>query len=59
VRLFIIHRAMNFTHLPNAGGWYDQHPKLCDDWAYIMQTQSEYDEAKAAKETAARGGPRR
>lgn len=42
-------RAMNFNVMPNAGGWYDQHPKLVADWKYILFRQAEYDDEREAQ----------
>lgn len=37
LRLWIVCEGMRWTHLPNGGGLYDQHPKLLDEWEYIFR----------------------
>lgn len=49
LRLFMICEAMNWAHLPVAGGLYDQHPQLMEEWEYIFIRRSEHDRAVAAK----------
>lgn len=47
---------MEWTHLPVAGGLYDQHPKLLDDWMVIFGAKGEKaqrDKDKADRERAA------
>jgi hypothetical protein len=41
IRLFSLSQAMKWSALPVAGGLYDQHPKLLDQWAYIFARQAE------------------
>lgn len=43
---------MNWAVLPNAGGLYDQHPQLLDDWLYIFQEQHAEEDRKSAKHKA-------
>lgn len=50
IRLFSMCRAMKWAHLPVAGGLYDQHPKLLDDFMYIFSKQSEWDEQERKRE---------
>lgn len=49
VRLFIICKAMEWHHLPNAGGLYDQSPRLLDDWLYIWAKEYEKQQTDAKK----------
>lgn len=40
---------MDFNHLPVAGGIYDQHPKLVEQWQMLFEARAEkrkLDEAK-------------
>lgn len=46
LRLYILCKSMKWTHLPVAGGIYDQHPKLLDDWLAIMAVDHEVEERK-------------
>lgn len=39
---------MEWAHLPVAGGLYDQHPQLLDEWLIIFQVKAE-EEAKEAE----------
>lgn len=41
-------KAMRWAHLPVAGGLYDQHPKLIDQWQYIMAAEAEEEVRKEA-----------
>lgn len=49
IRMFSLCEGMKWSHLPVAGGLYDQHPKLLDEWRIIFQIRAEI-EAKRAKE---------
>lgn len=51
VRLFVLCDAMRFANLPVAGGIYDQHPVLIDEWQVLFGLKAEdqnrrIDEAK-------------
>jgi hypothetical protein len=37
---------MKWSHLPVAGGLYDQHPQFLEEIAVIFQVRSEYQERK-------------
>lgn len=50
IRLFSMCRAMKWAHLPVAGGIYDQHPQLLDEFMYIFRKQSEWDELERKRE---------
>jgi hypothetical protein len=43
---------MKWTHLPNAGGIYDQHPKFMDDLVRISQIEARAEAAKQKKQQA-------
>lgn len=47
---------MKWTHLPVAGGLYDQHPKLIDDFELIMGVEAMVEKRKRAKEKNAKMG---
>ena len=34
---------MKWSHLPVAGGLYDQHPKLLEQWRYIFAKRGEHE----------------
>lgn len=40
---------MKWAHLPVAGGLYDQHPKLMDEWDIIFEVKAQHDKAEEAK----------
>lgn len=44
IRLFALCQAMDWNHLPVAGGIYDQHPKMMDDFMYIFKKKAEREE---------------
>lgn len=41
---------MNWAHLPVAGGIYDQHPELLENFRYIFSKKSEYEKEKHRRE---------
>ena len=41
--------AMEWSHLPVAGGIYDQHPALLDEWSIIWSEKSAHDQREEAK----------
>ena len=41
---------MEFNHLPVAGGLYDQHPQLLEDWLYIFRKKGEWEEQERKRE---------
>jgi len=41
---------MQWNHLPVAGGLYDQHPQLLEDFLYIFTIKSKYEKEKMDKE---------
>ncbi len=50
IRLFAMCKAMKWAHLPVAGGIYDQHPQLLEDFMYIFNKQAEWDELEQKRE---------
>jgi len=58
--MFALCEGMKWTHLPVAGGIYDQHPKLMDEWRIIFGIRSEKQakEAEAEKRKANANRPR-
>lgn len=69
LRLYAFAKALKFTHLPNAGGLYDQHPRLIDEWTTIIRVEGEVeyerqekqrqDMAKQRKQSGSKGRGRR
>lgn len=60
IRLYMLSKATNFSHLPVAGGWYDQHPKLIEQWTQILSAEAEEEKKKQAREKGKKkgsGGP--
>lgn len=49
IRMFSLCEGMKWSHLPVAGGIYDQHPLLMDKFQIIFQTRAEI-EAKRQQE---------
>jgi hypothetical protein len=49
IRLFNLCAGMKWTHLPEAGGLYDQNPKLLDRFSYIFSEQAKFQEQENAK----------
>lgn len=43
---------MKWNFLPNAGGLYDQHPELLDEFSYIFSERSQQEEKERLKEEA-------
>jgi hypothetical protein len=37
---------MKWGHLPVAGGIYDQHPQLLEEWQVIFEEQNKHDKAE-------------
>lgn len=50
IKLFSLCENLKWTHLPVAGGLYDQHPDLLAQWRYIFSERNRR-EAEKAKET--------
>ena len=49
LRLYVLCKQMKWTHLPNGGGLYDQHPKLLDDWLVVMNVDAESEAKRQAE----------
>lgn len=45
----MICQALDFHHLPVAGGIYDQHPDLITQWLELFAVKDAADKAKEAK----------
>jgi len=41
---------MKWNHLPVAGGIYDQHPKLIDEWEYLFSIKAEQEAKEQARQ---------
>ena len=50
LRMYALAKSMKFNHLPDEGGLYDQHPKLLEDWRYIMAEENKHEKAKRDEE---------
>lgn len=48
--MYALCKGTKWTHLPVAGGWYDQHPDFVDKMIVIMSKEAEYEEKKQAIE---------
>ena len=43
---------MKWAHLPVAGGLYDQHPQLIDEWDVLFRLDAEYTKRKQDEDAA-------
>lgn len=59
IRLFALCQAMKWSHLPVAGGIYDQHPKLIDEWEIIFSEKAEWEEQEHRRREAESKSKRR
>jgi len=50
---------MKWSHLPVAGGIYDQHPKLIDEWEIIFSEKAEWEEQEHRRREAESKNKRR
>ena len=50
MRLYIVCKNMKWTHLPNPGGLYNQHPKMLDDFMIIANAEATAEKARHAKQ---------
>lgn len=64
--MFSLCENMKWSHLPVAGGIYDQHPDLIEQWRYIFAKRNEHEhkehekrEREMRSKKAAAGGGRR
>lgn len=47
--MFALCEGMKWSHLPNAGGLYDQDPELLDGFQYIFAKRAEHQAAEDRK----------
>ena len=61
LRLYVLCKYMKWAHLPVAGGLYDQHPKLLDEWMMIINIDSQMQnkEMKSAERKSKASSARR
>lgn len=59
LRLFALCDAMKWAHLPVAGGIYDQHPQLIEEFQYIFNVKHKHEADDAAREAAKAKAPRK
>jgi len=52
--MFVLCEGMKWSHLPVAGGLYDQHPDLLDAFRIIFGIRARHDEEQRQKEEAER-----
>lgn len=52
IRLFAMCDAMGFSVLPVAGGLYDQHPDLLEQWAVIFSRKNAHERQEAKEREA-------
>lgn len=43
---------MEWNHLPVAGGLYDQHPQLLDEWLYIFSRKAAHEKQEQDRRDA-------
>lgn len=46
IKMFAMCEQMKWAHLPVAGGLYDQHPVLLEQWRYIFGVRNEHEQKK-------------
>jgi hypothetical protein len=59
IRLFSLCENMRWNHLPVAGGLYDQHPRLLEEWGIIFRVKAAHEKQKHEEEqrkSARKGG---
>jgi hypothetical protein len=49
LRLFAFCQAMEWAALPVAGGLYDQHPQLLEEWTLIFKMKGDHEKYEAEK----------
>lgn len=52
LRLYIFSKNLKFAALPVAGGLYDQHPDLIEQWSIIMEEEGLRQKQEADKREA-------
>lgn len=50
LRLFLWCAGTKWAHLPVAGGIYDQHPRLIDEWGVLFAIQAEHDRKEQSRQ---------
>ena len=50
LRLFLWCAGTKWAHLPVAGGIYDQHPTLIDEWSVLFDIQARHEKAEQASQ---------
>jgi len=45
-------QALEWNHLPVAGGLYDQHPKLIDEWEILFAAVAKHEKQEQARKDA-------
>lgn len=58
IRLYAICELTNWTHLPVAGGLYDQDPDFIDAMMIIAKVKGEYEKSKSSRDKGAMMGKR-
>lgn len=53
--MFMLCEAMKWSHLPNAGGIYDQTPELIDGFLMIFAARSKHEAEEQAKKDRGMG----
>jgi hypothetical protein len=53
IRLFALCDAMGWAALPVHGGLYDQHPRLLEEWSYILGQRAEHQRREHEREQRA------
>jgi hypothetical protein len=49
LRLYLWCAGTKWAHLPVAGGIYDQHPLLIDEWGLLFEIQAKWDKEQHNK----------
>jgi hypothetical protein len=49
IRLYALCKSLGWAALPNAGGLYDQHPKLISEWETLISIESEHERKESAE----------
>ncbi len=57
LRLYLLVKSMKWAHLPVAGGLYDQHPKMLDDFLTIMQIEGQAEKRKNSQNMGGKKAP--
>ena len=49
LRLYTVCKMLKWNYLPNAGGLYEQHPKLLDDLLIVAQAEAKAEKRRQEK----------